>query len=63
MTRAEREAYKLVPLALARQFQSILVQVDTSHDTDGAQRADGDNEGGFSITDDSIDDYAGQSAG
>jgi hypothetical protein len=60
MSRALRASYKLAPLALGEQFRTILV--NTFERDDEPRPSSPDDEGGFSITDDTIDDYAGQSA-
>lgn len=63
MSREEKNSYKRVPLSLAEQFRKILVNVDTSHDTDGATSATGngiDGEGGFTFQDEPAEEYAGQ---
>lgn len=64
MTPAQKRSYKLVPAALAEQFKSILLRVDTSRDetaTAAASRGPGDpgdpdGGGGFSVADDALDD-------
>lgn len=66
MSRDEKKRFKLAPLALGEEFKKILVNIDTSRDTEAPERQDAvsvDDEGGFSVTDDTIDDYAGQSVG
>ncbi len=60
MTPAQKRAYKLAPLALAEEFRTILEHVDTSRDTEGPERQAAP-EGGFSVQDDVVDDFAGQS--
>jgi hypothetical protein len=67
MARAEKDAYKLAPLALAEQFRSILVRVDT-FEPDAEQRParTADDEGGFRVSDDADDvaaEFAGQTTG
>lgn len=65
MPKADKDAYKLAPLALAEQFRSILVHVDTFEpDADQRTTVSGDDEGGFSIADEDIEaEFAGQTAG
>jgi len=66
MTREEKRAYKIAPLTLAEEFRGILTNLDTSRDTEAPERSTPvtvDPEGGFSVADDAIDDYAGQAAG
>lgn len=60
MDRTLRTSYKRAPLALGEQFRTILVNT-FDRDPDEVPVA-GDGEGGFSVADDTIDDYAGQSA-
>lgn len=62
MSRALRKSYKNAPLALGAEFRKILVNLDTSRDTEAPERQQAAPEGGFSIVDDTIDDYAGQTA-
>ncbi len=68
MAKAEKDAYKLAPLALAEQFRSILVRVDTfEQDAEARPARSADDEGGFSMRTDDEDDiaaeFAGQTAG
>jgi len=70
MTPAQKRAYKLAPLALGEEFKKILVNIDTSRDTEAPERQNTsgvtvDDEGGFSIADDDdiAAEYAEQSAG
>lgn len=66
MTPAEKRAYKLAPLALGEQFRTILASIDTSRDTEAPERQ-AEDEGGFSLSDEPVNDvvgeYAGQTAG
>lgn len=59
MEKAVKNSYKLAPLALGEQFRTILV--NTFERDDEPRPTSADDEGGFSISDDTIDDYAGQS--
>lgn len=63
MPKAVKNSYKLAPLALGEQFRTILVNTFERDDEGTPSSGDPDSEGGFSISDDAIDDYAGQSAG
>lgn len=72
MSPAQKRAYKLVPAALAEQFKSILLRVDTSRDEAAATAAasrgpvdpdDPDAGGGFAVADDALDDVATATAG
>jgi hypothetical protein len=71
MTFAQKRSYKLVPLALAEQFRSILLNTDTSTAEPAAAPAsrgpvdpsDPDGGSGFSVADDALDDERIPAAG